>query len=519
MAQAKQYDLIVVGAGFAGLICAARIAEKGVHPKTGEKLKIALIEAGPNLLKNRQKHGFGDPLHRQMIPQILWEEFDTGGLLKSWPWTFGLKVVGGCSIHWGAHMHLPYDVDYENWSAMGISWTKKDMKEAVDDMVQTLHVHADPEEAWTPGERMFRNAAAELGYKFRDFDGAQVNAVEPLLTMRKNCIFCGFHNEGHGCKYDAKGTSLWYLPIAEANGVELIADAEVKKVNIEKRGAGGIVNGVTYEKNGQVLEARSDKVIVSCGWAGSPVLLGKSGYGPKDELGNDLIVGNDNVGRNWDGETNHSFAMLFDQPIKEAGRGTNTSICIMDVDRKYTDGTGTLRINTADLSSINYPHQSALSAFAPAFGKKHMDFMKTAITHLGEITLKCSRPPTHITGRVNVRTGAATYGGDPYIEKRMRDAREIAIELAKKMGAKYLERFPANFKGRGGGHPNGTCRAGSDRRNSVINGDFESHDVKGLFVVDAGSYPRSSINSGSFAALMGAFGARRIIATYFSRGL
>jgi hypothetical protein len=37
-------------------------------------------------------------------------------------------------------------------------------------------------------------------------------------------------------------------------------------------------------------------------------------------------------------------------------------------------------------------------------------------------------------------------------------------------------------------------------------------------VVDASSYPRASVNSGLFAAIMGAFGARRIVATHFSRG-
>ena len=177
MAEPKNYDLIVVGAGFAGLICAARIAEKGVNPKNGEKLRVALLEAGPNLLKNKQKPGFGDPLHRQLIPQIVWEEFESSGLVKSWPWGFGLKVVGGCSIHWGAHMHLPYDVDYENWSAMGISWTKQDMKEAVDDIVQTLHVHADPQQAWTRGETMFREAAVSLGYKWKEADGGHVSCT------------------------------------------------------------------------------------------------------------------------------------------------------------------------------------------------------------------------------------------------------------------------------------------------------------------------------------------------------
>lgn len=508
MADPKQYDLIVVGAGFAGIIVAARIAEKGINPKTGDRLRIALIEAGPHLIKGKSRPGYGDPILRQLIPQILWEELGNGPMVESWPWPFGLKMVGGCSIHWGAHGHMPFDVDYENWSAMGIDWTKQSMKDAVDDVVQGLHVHNDPDEAFTKGERMFRESAQSMGLK-----------MEAMPTPRKNCIYCGFHNDGQGCKYDAKGNSLWYLPTALANGVELIDNAEVKKLTIEKKGAGAIVTGVYYQKDGQTQEARADKVIVSCGAWGSPVLLAKSGYGPKEELGNDLIVENPNVGHNLDGDTSYSTHIMSDEPIKEAGRGTNGSLYFLNHDSNYKDGTGTVRVNTADLSSINWPNLTAISEFAPVFGKAHKDFMRKAITRLGAITIRFNRAPLNVKGRVNLRTGAHIYPGDPYIDKRMHEVRDVVIEICKKMGVKYSERFPATFKGQGGGHTNGTCRAGSDRRNSVINGDFESHEVKGLFVVDAGSYPRASINSGLFAALMGTWGARRIVATHFSRGV
>lgn len=506
MATPNNYDLIIVGAGMAGIIAAARIAEKGINPKTGDRLRIALIEAGPHVYKGTFKHGFGDPIHRRMVPQIVWEEFT---FVPKWPWPFGLKVVGGCSIHWGAHAHVPFDVDYENWCSLGNDWTKENMKEAVDDVVEMFNLRPDPEEAWTPGEHLFHDAGQSMGY-----------TIQPVLSPRKNCIYCGFHNEGHGCKYDAKANSVWYLPIALANGVELIPDAEVKKVIIEKAGAGGVVKGVFYQKNGETIEARADKVMVSCGTWASPVLLARSGYGPKDELGAGLIVENANVGHNLDGDTSSKVSAMWDQPIKEAGRGTNGSICFLHHDSNYKDGTGTLRISTAEMSYINYPHLMALDEFAPAFGKAHMDFMKKVTTRHGAITVLFNRPPTSVKGRVDLKTGEHIYPGDPYIDRRMQEGKDISIELLKKMGAlKISARFPKTFKGRGGGHTNGTCRAGSDRANSVVNPNFESHEVKGLFIADASSYPRASINSGSFAAFMGAFAASRIVKNHFSRGV
>ncbi|MCZ6484836.1 MAG: GMC family oxidoreductase N-terminal domain-containing protein [Acidobacteria bacterium] len=502
----KEYDLIVVGAGTAGIIAAARIAEAGINPTTGDKLRIGLIDAGAQLFEGERRAGYGHPNRRRLMPQISWEEFE---MIDSFSWGFGPKMVGGSSVWWGGHAVLPVDLDYENWSSeMGIDWTRENMKEAVDDVVEMYHFHAAPEEAWSKGDKLFRSAAIDMGYD-----------AKGMPSPRKNCIFCGFIGSGHGCKYDAKGTSLWYLPIAEANGVELIDKAEVEQVIIEKRGAGGFVKGVYYRKDGQIQEARAEKIVMSCGYAGTPVVLAKSGYGPRDELGSKLIVENNNVGRNLDGDTTYRIGVVFDEAIKEAGRGTTGSMYFLDEDPDYQDGSGVLKIWSTDLDKITYPHTAALSEFAPAFGHAHMDFMRTAISRLGTIGVSVNRPPTHIKGRLNLQTGARTYPGDPYIDRRMNEAREIALELAKRIGSQEISpRFPATFRGRGGGHTNGTCRAGSDRRNSVINQNFESHEVEGLFVVDAGSYPRAGIYSGFYAALMGAFGARRIVANNFSRG-
>jgi len=502
----KEYDLVIVGAGTAGLIAAARIAEKGVHPVTGDRLRIALVEAGPHLLTGERRAGYGHPNRRKMIPQIVWEEFE---MIDGFAWQYGPKIVGGSSAWWGSRCVFPVDRDYENWrSDMGVDWTRENMNEAREDVVGMYHFEAPPDESLSKGDLSFRRVARASGYDAKN-----------MPTARKNCIYCGFIGSGHGCKYDAKGTSLWYLPIAESHGVELIDRAEVERVIIEKRGAGGMVKGVYYEKDGERHEARAKWVIVSCGNWGSPVLLARSGYGPRAELGQRLIVENDNVGKHLDGDTSYRIRLFFDEPIKEAGRGTSGSVYFMDKDPQYPDGTGALKIWSTDLAKVTYPDQAALSEFAPVFGKAHMDFMRDAITRLGTIAVSVNRPPTHIKGKVNLQTGSHTYPGDPYIDKRMQEGREIAYELARKMGGNRIsERFPATFRGRGGGHSSGTCRAGSDRRRSVINSHFESHEVEGLFVVDASSLPRACVYSGFYAAFMGAYGARRIVDSHFSRG-
>jgi choline dehydrogenase-like flavoprotein len=63
----------------------------------------------------------------------------------------------------------------------------------------------------------------------------------------------------------------------------------------------------------------------------------------------------------------------------------------------------------------------------------------------------------------------------------------------------------------------GTCRAGADRRNSVVNSNGESHDVENLFVCDASIKPRcASQGYGGPTATVAAFVAERIVRRHFS---
>ena len=505
--QVPEYDVIVVGAGMAGIVLAARVAERGINPRTGDRLRVALIEAGPHWLKGRPNPGFGDPANRRMIPQISWEEFVP---LQSWPWPLGLKVVGGCSLQWGARTFMPFDVDYENWCATGINWTKENMKGAVDDVRQMFHIRTDPPEAATQSQIIFKEAAHSLGYK-----------AEPRSRAGRNKLYSAFKNP---CKYDTKASSLWYLPIAEENGVELIDRAEVNKVIIEKQGAGAIVKGIAYERDGHAQMLNAGKVVVSCGYAGTPLLLARSGYGPRQQLGTKLIAENSNVGSNLDDDKIWTVPIRFKEAVQAPGRlsGGGAGYEVMVDDSAHKDGTGTLLIG--EISSLEEPHARALSEFAPAFGKAHMDYMRedSSLTRRGAIQLIATRAPAEVKGKVDLKTGAKIYPDVPYLNKRMQVAREMTMEIANKMGAEVAPQFPKSFRGIGGiggiGHVCGTCCAGKDRRISVINEDFESHDVKGLFVVDASSYPRGAIFSGAICAIMGSFGAERIVKNYFSRG-
>lgn len=64
----------------------------------------------------------------------------------------------------------------------------------------------------------------------------------------------------------------------------------------------------------------------------------------------------------------------------------------------------------------------------------------------------------------------------------------------------------------------GPCRGGSDRNNSVVNSDFECHDIQNLFICDNGVIPKlsSTENYGAATAMMACHAWRRIVANHFA---
>ena len=68
-------------------------------------------------------------------------------------------------------------------------------------------------------------------------------------------------------------------------------------------------------------------------------------------------------------------------------------------------------------------------------------------------------------------------------------------------------------------HQTSSCRAGESAQNSVVNSDFESHDVENLFVSSAAVIPRGNLTLSHIpTSVVAAHTWRRIVANHFSRG-
>ena len=495
----ERYDLIIVGAGTAGSIIAAHLAEDGVRARDGEPLRILMLEAGP-YLKGKLRPGYGVPSRRGRFTNVSHNEVARW----NWPWPEACKMVGGCTLHWGNNAYLPDELDYIHWmDETGVDWSQDKFKESVEEIIREFNIGDTPEEVHTLGNRLFLDTIKAMGYEPRF-----------VPTGRKNCIYCGLCGHGNFCKYDSKPNVLGYVWRAEQNGVELIPDVEVDRVIIERIGEKGIARGVVFkQEDGTVREVRADKVLVSCGTYGTPILLARSGYGPRAQLGDKTLVHNSNLGNNLEIAPGHDVKSYYDFDLKtERGAGNYGHYFYPDFP---ADGNNAVVIRDTVMSFPTLPQEAALNSLAPRFGQAHKEYMRTAIRRVGSIRATLLTPL--VKGSINVITGATTYPySDPGNVKKLHWAAEIMREIHRKMGAKKIEQNdPPAFSG---GSPTGTCRAGSDPKESVVNPHFESHDVENLLICDGSVIPRSTLSQKCIpVCTTAAFAARRIIADHYTR--
>ncbi len=498
--QDEHYDVITVGAGTAGSIISAHLAEDGVRARDGEPLKIVMIEAGP-YLKGKLRPGYGVPSRRARFTNV--SNKDSAAWV--WPWPGACKMVGGSTLHWGNNAYIPYEMDYHHWrDESGVDWTLDKFKPGVDEIIREFNIVDTPGEVHTPGNRLFEDAIRSMGHEPRF-----------VPTGRKNCIYCGLCGSGNFCRYDAKPNVLGYVWRAEQKGVEIIPDAEVDRVIIERKGEKGIARGVVFkQKDGRVRELTADKILVACGTFGTPVLLGRSGYGPKDQLGNKTLVHNPNIGNHFEVHVTHDVWAEYDFDIKaERGAGNYGHYFWPEIP---PNGDNLVTIRDTTMSFPTYPERAALRALAPPFGRAHKEYMRTAVRRIGAIRATILKPM--VKGRISVINGSIDYPySAPSNVKRMHWAAEIMREMHREMGAKKIEQFdPPAFRSRS--HPIGTCRAGSDPKESVVNAHFESHDVENLLICDGSVIPRACLSHKCIPVCsIAAFAARRLISDHYSR--
>jgi choline dehydrogenase-like flavoprotein len=435
----------------------------------------------------------------------------------------GPALVGGGTLHYTAVTQVPHPVDYDVWAeATDRDWTREEVGPFAEEITRAFNIHAKPEELLCRGDRLFREAGQSMGYE-----------MHPATIAKRNCLYSGYCDGFNYCKYDARlGSFMVYLPIAEEHGVEVIPDALVERVLFEKVRAGVRVKGLEYTAGGERKVLDVPKVVVCCSTFGTPTLLYRSGYGPKELVDGTPVVENPNVGQHTDNRPAlDRLTAVFNEPLSN-GEYHNGDIA--GAYYLYHDLNPDKHLERIEISvyadELPSPDRAAIRTAAPEFGRAHKEYMRDYWTTgkmtstKADILSRCGVDvslvrPRSIRGSVTEWGDQLYQANDPSILKPLEQGRELAYELLKRMGAREVMGMDRPARVRRLYTYVGSCQPGSDRTNSVVDTHFESHDIDGLFICDASAVPRSATQGfAASVATVALFGASRIVQRHFRRG-
>ena len=267
----SQYDYIVVGAGSAGCVLAARLSE---DPQT----RVLLLEAGPadRSIWIHLPIGYGKTM---WDPRYNWcfhtdPEPSMNGRRIYWPRG---KTLGGSSAINGLIYIRGQREDYDQWRALGnVGWGYDDVlpyfirSECNERGAGQFHGGNGPLMVSDISQRhalieAFIGGAATLGIpRTDDFNGReQVGAGYFQLTTHSG--------------WRSSAATAYLRPARRRPNLRIATDAHATGLVLEGRRA----LGVRYRHNGQDVEARcSREVLLAAGALQSPQLLQLSGIGP-----------------------------------------------------------------------------------------------------------------------------------------------------------------------------------------------------------------------------------------------
>jgi choline dehydrogenase len=269
------YDYVIVGAGPAGCLLANRLSLNPSH-------RVLLLEAGgqDNYAWIHVPVGY---LYCIGNPRTDWcfkteAEAGLNGRALSYPRG---KVLGGSSSINGMIYMRGQSRDYDEWAAQGNKgWGWQDVlpifKRSENHYAGDSELHGGQGEWRVEQQRLswtlldaFREAAAQTGIpSIPDFNGGD----------NEGCSYFQV-NQRRGVRWNASKAFL--RPVAQRPNLTVLTSAEVSRIEFENGRASAVLAKVGQQE--RRLSAKRE-IILCCGSIGSPMVLQRSGIGPRPLL-------------------------------------------------------------------------------------------------------------------------------------------------------------------------------------------------------------------------------------------
>jgi len=533
------YDVCVVGSGAAGGMAAMVLAEAGAS--------VVMLEAGPmwdaTLDTFMYAWSYNTPRRGAATPERHFGEFD--GALGGWslegePYTrasgsqfdwFRSRMLGGRTNHWGriSLRFGPDDFRRKSIDGLGDDWpiTYDDVKPYYDRVDKLVGIFgANLPQFPNEPDGIFMTPPKPRCYELlikKSCDRLNVPSVPSRLSIltqnhngRPACHYCG--QCGRGCSTHSNFSSPSVLiPPALATGrLKIITNAMAREVTVD---ANGLADGVTYIDTGTSRDnhVRARIVVLAASACESARLLlnSKSAKFPQG-----LANSSGTVGKYLTDSTGTSVrgiipALMDGIPHNEDGTGGMHLYTPWWLDNRKLDfprgyhiePSGGRRMPSAGFSGSIHMYSTSDGTGKPrafgGYGKGLKDDYRSTygatvgFAGRGEMVPNkdsyCEIDPVAVD-KWGIPVLRFHFKWSDYEYKQAKHMQETFRAIIEDMGGTPLTPMPTAEQGydlAAGGriiHEAGVTRMGNDPSTSVLNANCQAHDVRNLFVADAGGF-------------------------------